>query len=217
MAKRRAWLTGDSLAGSTSRVLNIPGDLTFVMAVTGALYPLTEEYYWEKFGTVEPADAALAMRRMLLDYLKSKYMQADSDLILFGATAIVKTGNAIAQTLSASARFNGYWIQNPAAISDSFFWRRYMAAGDWAYRLTYLRNTNAGIFTLSIEDDAGIPLSTNIDMFGAALFNVAATGTFTITKGGLCDIVGLVASKNAGSSSYFAPIMSLELWRTADP
>lgn len=211
-----AWLTGDDLSGSTFRYLEIPGDLTFLMAVSGALLPLTEEYNWQKFGTVEPADAAYAMRLMFWQFLKSTQMPAfgNDHILLFGSTATVKNGNAIALVIDAAQRFNAYFQQNPSANGDKFAWDVWLDRGDWAYRWWWARTTGSAQVNLKVSDSAGLVENVTVDQFGATLANQVSNGSFTLTKGGECEVSFEVTGRNAGNTTaWLHRLIVLEMWR----
>lgn len=57
-----------------SRRLRIPNDPLIVAAVNGAIAELIHAYNWQLFGAVTPADIAVAMRDMYLDYEDSTGM-----------------------------------------------------------------------------------------------------------------------------------------------
>lgn len=211
-----AWLTGDDIAGSTFRYLEIPGDINFVMAVSGALLPLTEDYNWQKFGTVEPEDAAYAMRLMFWEFLKSTQMPAfgSTELLLFGDSATVKNGNAIALVIDTAQRFNGYYAQNPSANGDKFEWTRWMDRGDWAYKLYYQRTTGSAQVNIKVSDAGGLVENVTVDQFGATQANTVFNGSFTLTKGGETDITMEVTGRNAGNTTnWLNRVIALEMWR----
>lgn len=54
--------------GTTCRVLYLPDDPMFVAAITTALEQLTLAYNWEKYGTLEPEEAAAALSQMFDDF-----------------------------------------------------------------------------------------------------------------------------------------------------
>lgn len=64
------WQTPDSLAPDNAHVrrLIIPGDMNMLANVNGALLELTYPESWEKFGDVEPEDAANACFAMYLRF-----------------------------------------------------------------------------------------------------------------------------------------------------
>lgn len=53
------------------RRLAIPNDIGFISAVSGALLTLTQNYSWEKFGTLTPDECADIMFAMYNDFVKS--------------------------------------------------------------------------------------------------------------------------------------------------
>jgi len=215
MAKN-AWLTGDSLAGSTFRYLEIPGDLTFLMAVSGALLPLTLDYNWQKFGTIEPDAAAYAMRLMFWDFLKSTQMPAfgSTEVLLFGDSADVKVGAALTLVIDAAQRFNGYYNQSPSTSGDRFAWTRWLDRGTWSYRWYYQRTAGSAIINLKVSDAGGIAENVNVDQFGTTLANQVATGSFTLTKGGETEISMQVNGRNAGNTAnWLNRTIALAMWR----
>jgi hypothetical protein len=220
MAKKNAWLTGDSLIGSTSRVLVIPGDLTMVMAVTGALEPLTHEYNWEKFGTIEPADAAYAMRLMLLDYLQSELpVGYESEITLSPISMAVAIGNAVTANFTASVqRENIAYAQSPAITSQVLSTERFMAAGNWSYRITSVRTAGSGILKLIFNLPGPTPVVTithDLYVAGANQLNQYQTGTFTLPDNSKYFIELATNGKNAASSSFSLFVSLMEFWRTS--
>lgn len=69
------FLTGNSTSpGYACRILRIPGDLQFMMAVTGALRELVFSYNWEEFGEMTPEECAAAALEMFEDFVEAKCM-----------------------------------------------------------------------------------------------------------------------------------------------
>lgn len=68
-----SWLTPETDGGGNyfCRRLFIPDDIEFIAAVNGALLALTEVYRWEKFGALNPQDAADLMFTMYNSYVES--------------------------------------------------------------------------------------------------------------------------------------------------
>lgn len=212
----RGWLTGDTLAPITGRVLFIPGDLNFLMAVNGALTELTFPYNWEQFGTVTPEAAAEAMTIMLADYFQSEapLIAGDSELWLFGSSGQVKVGNALGMVIDTTTRFNQYWQQNPAANGDKFNFRRNIDAGNWSYRYWYNRTTASAIVNIKIADQGGTVENVNLDMYGAALVNQSFTGTFTATEGGSTTIDLEIVGRNAANTTgWLNRLICIEMWK----
>lgn len=215
---QRGWLTGDSLAPQTGRILVIPGDLAFLMAVNGALAELGMEHNWEQFGTVTPEDTAQAMRDMLQAYFVSEIPpeveQMNTSLILFPASAFIPSGNAFVWFTSSTMELGGYWQQNPAQTADQFRWEQYIAPGNYNYQMTYLRQTTNGKGTFYITPDFSTFLvSVNIDFRGALLANQRFTGTFTVPEPGAKYIIGVDGTGASSGSSYIRPVQRLEMWR----
>jgi len=67
------YITGeDPGTDTTCRELNIPDDLYFIAAVSGALLELTNPANWEQFGSASPADYAALAETMLAAFQTSE-------------------------------------------------------------------------------------------------------------------------------------------------
>jgi len=144
--------------------------------------------------------------------------QMNTSEILFPPTSVVTQGNAQAIILNIGQRFATYFQQNTAAQFDTFHWQRFLAAGNYSYRLTGVKQSTCAIATFQVRPHPSGPavLSTTHDFYNATTqFNQFFTGTFTIPADGNWDIVLAAATKNALSSSYVLPITCLELWKTS--
>lgn len=220
MAKKNGWLTGDSLAGTTSRLLVIPGDMTMVMAVTGALYPLTEQINWEKFGTVEPEDAAYAMRLMLLDYLQSDEPEPgmDTSMIIFPDQLQIASGQPWTWTSDTASSLAGYFQQTPPTITDASYTTRWFSAGVWEYRIVYFRNTDAGAAEFEIAPVSGgaAILNTTLSWYGAAQRNSVFSGTFIVPASGNYGINLLGIFPNPSSTGNLRRTQRIQFWRRPD-
>jgi len=212
---QRGWLTGNSLTPLTGRVLIIPGDLAFVMAVNGALTELTFEWNWEQFGSITPEAAAEAMTIMLADYFESVVVYGDAETLLFGSTAQVKVGAAMILVINTAHRFNGYWQQNPGANGDRFLWERQLDRGSYEFRITYNRTAAGAIMNFKVSDAGGVAENTNFDTYNAvAAVNQVFTGAFTLTKGGEVEISVQVTGRNAGNTTgYLIQLNCIEIWK----
>jgi len=138
--------------------------------------------------------------------------------VLFPATAIVTQGNAHTQLLNIAQRLATYYQQNPPAQFDTWNWQRFLAAGNYAYRLTGVKTATSAIATLQVRPHptGTAVLSVTHDFYAAAnTFNSVFTGTFTIPTSGNWDIVLAATSKNASSTNYNIPITVMEIWRTS--
>lgn len=175
---------------------------------------------WSDYDTsADDIEALVAstLNNLLTTEIPPPVVGMDSDLCLYGINAVVKVGNPMTLTIDAAQRNACVFLQSAAANGDKFQWRRFMAAGDWSYRMTYLRNTDSGQLNVKITSPGGTELNTTLDLYGALQRNSYFTGTFTITEFGRCDIDCEITGKNASSSAYLARISCLELWRTAAP
>lgn len=213
---KRAWLTGNTLSGSRGRVLVIPGDINFLMAVNGALLPLIYADNWEAFGTVTPEAAAAAMQTMYLDYLTSEVILpvSDSEITLFPGNMTVVAGNPISNAINAGARGNMTSQQSPNINGNSRRAFRYMQAGTWQYRLTAATVASGCALQITIVDaDGTLHILPAINLRSAATtLNVVFSGTFTLNQSGLTEIFFGVG---AGTTGGFADFLQLlEMWRT---
>jgi len=131
---------------------------------------------------------------------------------------VVGSGNAVIQTIDTAQRFNVTYQQNPPLINQNLQATRYMASGEWAYRITGVRQSASGILTFTIDDaDGDNALTANHDFYNAsALKNQFFTGTFTLAVAGGAFINYDVNSKHASSTGYGLLITCLEMWKTDD-
>jgi len=144
-------------------------------------------------------------------------LSMNTNFVLFPATATVKTGNALALVIDATARLNSYWQQNPSASTDKFSWDVWLDRGEYAFRWTYMRTTGSAIINLQISDQSGIIENTNHDMYGTTLANQIFTGSFTAPEGGETEIGMLVNGRNASNTTaYLNRTVLLEIWKVAD-
>lgn len=96
----------------------------------------------------------------------------------------VLVGNALLLTIDAAQIYNFTAPQNPALDGQETATSRYLAAGLWNYRYTYLRNTNQGITRIRFDDQKGTIVDIpNIDQRGALQRNTIATGQIVIPFG----------------------------------
>lgn len=137
----------------------------------------------------------------------------ESNVILFGATAIHTIGNNLAMTIDAAQRFNSYWNQNPAANGDSFNWLVWFEIGNYKYRVTWQRTTGSGQSRFDVDAPEGNVETNTIEMYGTLAANQVTTGLFSITERGQCEISMTITGKNASSSGYLARVISVEIWR----
>lgn len=126
-------------------------------------------------------------------------------------------GNAMIWVVNTNQRSSGFFQQSPAIAAAAFLFNRYMAAGEWSYRITYLRNTGNGILQFSISHfgGSGIYLA-NHDLRGAAQNNTYHTGTFTLPQSDSQKFAISCDTNGTSGAGYTIPISHFEFWRTAD-
>lgn len=141
----------------------------------------------------------------------------NTNVLLFGDTATVKTGNAIALVIDAAQRFNGYYQQNTAANGDKFSWTEFLSPGVWAYKWYYQRTTGSAQVNIKISDAGGLVENVTVDQFGATQANTVANGSFSLTVGLETEITMEVTGRNAGNTTnWLNRTIALQLWKVAD-
>lgn len=218
---QRGWLTGDTLTPQTGRVLIIPGDLSFIMAVNGALLELTYEWNWEQFGTVTPEAAADAMRLMYFNWIESTLPMDFPVIDLWAYLATINLG-VWTYTASANVPF-GYYMQSTTTLPgiDPYEARNQvpLPGGTYTYTGTYVRTTAGGIIDVNLYKTGGsaplVVIVNNRDTYGAFAFQVV-TASFVVPQDGIYDVaVTTTGTKNGSSSGYGFAWVAHNLRRTA--
>jgi hypothetical protein len=143
---------------------------------------------------------------------------ANSEITLAPINYDAIAGNPMIWVVNTNQRSAGFFQQNPAIAAAAFLFNRYMAAGDWSYRITYLRNTNCGILQLTIGHFGGGPIyQTNHDLRGAVQNNTYATGTFSLPQTASQKFSISCDTNGTSGAGFTIPISHIELWRTDDP
>jgi hypothetical protein len=216
MAKttRNQWLTPDSETGDDiCRPLSIPP--AFLTTVSGLLETLTEQWRWEDFGDISPADCVVAMRTMLDTFYQGCDVRfTPSRFNLSWPEGVNASGGAGAAGWVgiATCENGGVWRISPASIGDTITWKQPMRAGTYTAIFHTIRRTNGGIVQLKLDGSN----KGSLDTYGTTLDNwVASLGTFTIADDGVHQITLEVTGKNAASSSYFMYFDRLYLFQLA--
>jgi len=144
--------------------------------------------------------------------------QVRAEVFLSPLNMTVLAGNAVTQTIATAQRFNVVYAQTAAVINQRLNAPRWMAAGDWSYRITGVKNNASGILTFEVTDSLGAQafIGTHDFYNSAALNNQFFTGGFTLAEAGRTVLDFKTLSKNASSSSYQQQITCLELWKYDD-
>jgi len=143
----------------------------------------------------------------------------DSAIVIPANSLTVLTGNALGTFIQASQAFNFAAFQNPPASgTDELRTFRYMAAGDWSYRITGLKTNASGKLTFQIvEADGTITTVATLDFYAAATtFNTIFSGTFSMGSSGKTQIYFGAAGNTSPSGGFRRDMTMIELWRTAD-
>src|ERR1044072_6203199 len=117
-------------------------------------------------------------------------MHTDSEITIFPGNMDVVSGNPISNAVNTGARGNMTSQQLPNANGNSRRTFRYMAAGDWAYRLTASTVSTGCALQITIVDADGTNhILTSINLRSAATtLNVVFSGTFTLNESGKTQI-----------------------------
>lgn len=141
----------------------------------------------------------------------------NSSITIFPDEMKINSGVAWSWTSDTLSSLGGYFLQSPATTTDAFGVARFFAAGAWSYRITYLRNTNAGAMDFEIAPQTGPAIyTTTLDWYGALQRNSVFTGTFTITDPGKYDVNFLGIFNNPASSGDLRGTQRLVFYKTAD-
>lgn len=99
------------------------------------------------------------------------------------------------------------------AQNDEIAWDIVLAAGTWTLELIHTKNTNLGIYTVSLD---GTTIGTIDGYNGSAANNSRGSITgIAVAASGKTRLKLKMATKNASSSSYFGLIHALQMRRTA--
>lgn len=144
--------------------------------------------------------------------------QVSSELFLSPLNMDVIAGNSVAQTIATAQRFNVVYAQTAAALNQHLRAHRWLAAGDWSYRITAVKNNASGILTFEVTDsDGDQSFITTHDFYNStAQNNQFFTGGFTIAVDGDTTLSFKSLSKNGSSSNYQQNITCLEMWKYSD-
>lgn len=110
-----------------------------------------------------------------------------------------------------SAKLGGGYLQSGGNQNDEIVWNVWLDAGTYKIALIYVKNTNAGIFSVQLDTvEKG-----TVDSYAASASsnNYDETVTATVTAG-LKAVKLKMATKNASSSAYYGFIQSIALIRT---
>lgn len=204
---RNQWLTPDDETGAAiCRPLSIPP--AFLSIVSGLLETLTDEWRWQEFGDIAPADCVDAMRTMLdafyegcpMTYTPNRYTLDVLDFVKASGTADAFVGDS---------RFwkAGYYKSVTPANGDN--WRSVLPLAAGSYHVAWLgiKDNLSGILQAKID---GVSKGT-IDLYsGSAQFNTFATfGPFTLSEDAIVTLDIVVNGKNASSTGYKAGITEI--------
>jgi hypothetical protein len=135
--------------------------------------------------------------------------------------AVVLNGGAIVRASIGSDSINGqstmpfysYYVQSPNAINDS--WENYfnLDAGTYDFVIMVRTSSNAGIVSWVVDGNS----IGDADLYSGsgAQWQLLTIPDVVIGTDGQHTITGTVASKNASSSSYSAPIYKYYFRETA--
>lgn len=216
------YLTPETIPTDTQcGMLVIPADSAIIAAVNGALLELIEPGNWELFGSITPEEIAAAMQTMVFAFFDSQCdagVGMNSEITLSPLNCLVAAGNALTRVANSTQLDSVYYHQSPAVNNQIIGANRFMAKGDWAFRLVGWKAADSGILELTIyEGGVYSAFSGTSDFYNATnSANHYYTGVFTITHDGLYTIQFKTTGKHASSSAYLQRITIFEAWRTGD-
>lgn len=129
---------------------------------------------------------------------------------------IVLAGAANTHVLDANQLYGHYVRQNPATILDSTYQDIWLAAGDYAFDVLYVRVSTAGKLRLTLEyqdDGSDTIIVSSGDLSGATAYNQHLNGNFTLTESGYYRLYTNVQAAG-GSGGFFLPVTCVDIWRT---
>ncbi|MBD2516866.1 hypothetical protein H6G93_17945 [Nostoc sp. FACHB-973] len=129
----------------------------------------------------------------------------------FHDESIVISGNSLSGSVSSN-----YWYtlfsQSPAAINNSFKFRKQLKAGNYTLKILGITSSNYGILSLAIN---GVSQFSDVNLYSSStVYNVIFTKTITIASDGYHEFIFTVAAKSASSSGYVAPISKFWAYKT---
>lgn len=132
---------------------------------------------------------------------------------MWHADSLALTGNAILRQVESTAFYGTRAYQNTAAVNDEFTNSFVSIGGSYTLVVYGARGTNLGIVTWYID---GVSQGT-MDMYNASGSQaIRYTLSVTVVGEGYHVLRGVVASKHASSSDYFAIITQMAIVPSAD-
>jgi len=201
----------------------VPDDNEHVALLQGLMANLTNAENWQ--GT--EAEKAQLSYLWEVAYVQTDWGQCvtpseagnQARVSLWHRWAQIAAGNALQVNVDATVLYGHYVRQNTAASGDETYQDCWLSAGTYAYRVLYYRLTVNGQLDLLLvyQPDSSITtIVTAAEMYGTALQNQVISGTFTISNSGQYKLHFKIATKNAASSGFGAPLTMTEIWKTSD-
>lgn len=126
----------------------------------------------------------------------------------------VLVGNALTRAVDTNQRYNTYSYQSAPAINDTFTQSFFLRAGDYYLLAIGIKFTDRGIVTWTI--DTTVIGTWDLYAAAAAYNSLFTSSLFTLVGDGYHVLTGKVASKNASSTNYTAPITKIWLQAAND-
>lgn len=142
----------------------------------------------------------------------------NSEITLSPLNMLIGAGNALTRVANSTQLDSVYYHQSPAVNNQLLAANRFMAKGDWSYRLVGWKAADSGILELTIfEGGVYNALTVTSDFYNATnSANHYVAGDFQIDHDGLHSIQFKTTGKNASSSAYLQRITTFEAWRWGD-
>lgn len=203
------WLTPEdnAPADTVCRTLEIPNDIGYITAVTGALLDLTNARNWEQHGAATPEETAALMMQMFLAFTASECEEATPPVTVIypdNFVIVAEQGlNPLANynVLASSGQLFAHQGEvTPIANGNVYIFPFFARAGVYDVKIRGLRGTNFGMVDWYVDSV--------LQAAGQSWYNGAAQNSFqqtitieTVSDGNHflhCEVNG----KQAASSSF---------------
>lgn len=211
------WLTPEDNApvGTICRTINIPNDIGYLSAVTGALLELTKAHNWEQHGAATPDEVAALLLPMFLDFTASECEVAvpqvyPANFFMTGDAAYDVSGGSLLLTVSTANPHALLANVTPAAQGNRLHYRVFCRAGTYNIRLRGQRAANMARTKILVDD---VYTGTEIEWYNATTVNNSlVTGSFAIDTDGEHKLTFHADTKHASSTGYNMQIASILGW-----
>ncbi|MEH2357544.1 hypothetical protein [Nostoc sp.] len=115
--------------------------------------------------------------------------------------SFVEAGGQIKTDTNTSIAYGAEIYQNPAALNDSFSFRKLLTTGSYNLFVLTVLSANVGKLKLEIDDNLAFD---DMDLYSSSVVvNATLQRTITIPTDGLHEFKFTVFAKNVASSNYY--------------